>query len=288
MTTDIETARDTTRDNRDDEHWVVKASRFVAEPMVRVTQDLAFGDHPRLRYDLYEPPPSTKAVATAHFIYGGSWETGERGCYRHVGAGLAMQAIRTVIADYRLHPEVSFPGFVDDMAQAYAHVAQNHGTGSAPPVIIGHSAGAHIGALLCGDRSYFARAGAAELKPSAFVGMSGPYVFDPTTWDTTKHIFTPVAETPDRARPIVFASRDFPPTLLIHGGRDTLVTPNASEIMHNALLAAGASSDLKIYPHLAHAGPIAVIARPMRWLAPVLKSVSRFVIAESKKAASAS
>jgi acetyl esterase/lipase len=119
MTTDIETARDATRDNRDDEHWVVKASRFVAEPMVRVTQDLAFGDHPRLRYDLYEPPPSTKAVATAHFIYGGSWETGERGCYRHVGAGLAMQGIRTVIADYRLHPEVSFPGFVDDMAQAY-------------------------------------------------------------------------------------------------------------------------------------------------------------------------
>lgn len=264
-------------------HWLVRASRFVAEPMIRVTRGRRFGDHARYRYDLFEPPPSTGARATALFIYGGSWATGERGCYAHVGTALAMNGIRTVIADYRLYPTVSFPGFVEDIARAFAYTARRHATGGQRPIIIGHSAGAHIGALICGDERYLEIAGAGDLAPSAFVGISGPYVFDPTTWPTTHHIFTTTRDAPNRARPIMFARRDFPKTLLIHGGRDRLVTPNASEIFHNALLAAGARSELRIYPHLAHVGPIAVIARPMRWLAPVLRTVSTFVLATASE-----
>lgn len=264
-------------------HWLVRASRLVADPMVRVTRDRPYGDQARHQYDLFEPPPSTGVKATALFIYGGSWETGERGCYTHVGTALAMNGIRTVIADYRLHPTVSFPGFVDDMARAFAHTARRYASPDQAPLIIGHSAGAHIGALVCGDPRYLARAGAEQIAPRAFVGISGPYVFDPTTWPTTHHIFTTTRDAPDEARPIMFAHRTFPQTLLIHGGRDRLVTPNASEIFHNALLAAGAQSELRIYPHLAHVGPITVIARPMRWLAPVLRTVSAFALRAASK-----
>lgn len=253
--------------------WQVVVSRAVAEPNVRVERARSYGPTSRHVYNLYEPPTGQPVIATALFIYGGSWETGERGCYAFVGAALATKGVRTIIADYRLHPQVSFPGFVEDMALAYAHTAKHYAHNGQPPVLVGHSAGAHIAALLAGDRRYLHDVGAGDQRPNVFIGLSGPYVFDPTTWDTTKHIFAPVKATPDLARPIAFAAPDFPKTLLLHGGRDTLVTPNASTLFHKALVEAGADATVKVYRHLAHAGPIVTFARPLRWLAPTLKDV---------------
>ncbi|MEM1306091.1 MAG: alpha/beta hydrolase [Pseudomonadota bacterium] len=257
--------------------WQVIVSRLVAERGVDQTLGLKFGDGARDTYDLYEPPAGTPVRGLVQFIYGGSWETGERGCYSFVGAALAKKGLRTVIADYRLFPETAFPGFVHDAARAYAHAFAHHAVDGAPPVIVGHSAGAHIAALLCGDPHYLDAAAPDAPRPQTFVGLSGPYAFDPTTWETTKRIFTAVADTPDIARPIMFARPSFPRSLLMHGGRDTLVTPNASTQFHDALTAAGAHCELHIFPHLAHVGPIATFARPLRWRASTLRRVVQFI-----------
>ncbi|MEO0671200.1 MAG: prolyl oligopeptidase family serine peptidase, partial [Pseudomonadota bacterium] len=145
------------------------------------------------------------------------------------------------------------------------------------PVLVGHSAGAHIAALLIGDDRYLAALERDVPRPSAFVGMSGPYAFDPTTWDTTAHIFATTTDNPDAARPVTFASRSFPPTLLIHGSRDQLVTPNASVAMRDALSEAGAEVTLKTYGLLAHGGTVMAMVRPLRWVTPVFDDMLSFV-----------
>ena len=52
------------------------------------------------------------------FFYGGGWTSGERGDYGFVGRAFAARGFVTVIPDYRLVPEVRFPAFIEDGAQA--------------------------------------------------------------------------------------------------------------------------------------------------------------------------
>jgi acetyl esterase/lipase len=61
----------------------------------------------------------------------------------------------TVVADYRIYPEVVFPVFVEDAARAVKW-AQDHAaeSGGDPKrlFLMGHSAGAHIAAMLAMNR----------------------------------------------------------------------------------------------------------------------------------------
>mgnify|MGYP006191682469 CR=1 FL=1 len=61
------------------------------------------------------------------FFYGGSWNSGSKDDYGFVGEALASRGIVVVIADYRLDPQVRYPAFLQDGAQAvawtYQHIA---------------------------------------------------------------------------------------------------------------------------------------------------------------------
>jgi acetyl esterase/lipase len=88
------------------------ASRLVAA-------DVPYGEGPRRQLDVYAP------VAGAHrplpvivFIYGGSWANGTREGYHFAARALSAAGFVTVVPDYRLVPEVRFPGFVQDCAAA--------------------------------------------------------------------------------------------------------------------------------------------------------------------------
>ena len=62
-----------------------------------------------------------------------------------------------VTPDYRLHPEVKFPAFLQDCAAAAAWVFRNihdHGGDDAAVFLMGHSAGGYNAAMLALDASY--------------------------------------------------------------------------------------------------------------------------------------
>ena len=166
-------------------------STVFADGGVTVERGLSYGPHERHVLDLYRPQDGDGNGAVAVFIYGGGWRAGERATYGFVGAALASRGVTTVIPDYRLFPEVMFPDFVGDAAAAYRWAADNiAGTGTKRPVfLVGHSAGAHIAALMAVDNGYLDEDGAGVPKPAGFVGLAGPYSFDPTTFETTRDIF---------------------------------------------------------------------------------------------------
>jgi acetyl esterase/lipase len=132
-----------------------------------VEHDRAYGPEPSQKLDIYVPAdPKDKLMDAIVFFYGGRWTYGAKEDYRFVAATFAKEGFIVVIPDYRKYPYVRFPVFVEDGAKAlawvYDHIAELHGD-PARIHVVGHSAGAHIGALLTADPHYLADEGKRSL-----------------------------------------------------------------------------------------------------------------------------
>jgi len=244
----------------------------------RRLDDLAYGPATRHRLDLYVPNrPDPRGAPCVAFFYGGSWQGGQRALYAFVGEALASRGFVTAVADYRVYPEVTFPGFVEDGARATAWLsghAAGHGGDPARIFVAGHSAGAHIAMLVALDPRYLSPPAAPRLAGA--VGLSGPYDFLPLESEKLKSVFGSAAGTP-ATQPITFARKDAPPILLLHGADDSIVRPGNSERLAQRTRAAGGRAELHIYEGIGHAGLLARLAAPLRSGSTVLDDIARFV-----------
>lgn len=244
-------------------------------------RDVAYGPHPRQRMDIYVPRGGRETLKpVVFFVYGGSWANGAKETYAFVGEALSARGFVTVIADYRLVPEIRFPVFIEDGALALRFVRDNIARfGGAPGAIhlMGHSAGAYNAMMLTLDKRYLAAVGMRAGDIRSTVGLSGPYDFLPFDIDVTREAFGN-ARDPAQTQPINFARRDAPPIFLATGSADTTVLPRNSERLAVALRKAGARSiSLKIYPGLGHASTATALSRILQWQAPILDDVVAFL-----------
>ena len=69
--------------------------------------DLPYGNDPRQQLDIIAPRRGENLPVVV-FWYGGSWIARRKSEYRFVGDTLAKRGIVTVLADYRLYPQVTF------------------------------------------------------------------------------------------------------------------------------------------------------------------------------------
>jgi acetyl esterase/lipase len=246
---------------------------------VKRTANVAFGPGARDRLDVYQP-----ATASAHplpviiFWHGGGWTDGQKGFYRFVGAALAQLGYVTILPNYRVYPQVRFPAFLDDAARAVLWVQQHAADYGADPhriVLMGHSAGAHMAAMLAVNHSYLQRAGADPHDIIALIGLSGPYDLKPNT-PVLNTIFS-APYTPKDWQVIPYVTADAPPALLVHGAADDLVSPNNTIDMAAALRAHGVHVEMRIYPGRSHADTVAGLSVPARGRAPVLQDVAQFM-----------
>jgi acetyl esterase/lipase len=246
---------------------------------------LAYGDHPRQRLDVYVPggPPPAAGWPGVLFFYGGSWNDGERGDYRFVGEALAERGMLAAVADYRLYPQVRYPDFLHDSAQALAWwFAQAPGLGADPARlhVMGHSAGAYNAAMLAIDGRWLRAAGSTPRRLAGWIGLAGPYDFLPIRNPEVQPVFMHPHYPPDSQ---VFAHIDSSSSraLLLAAADDDLVDPQRNTVgLAERLRANGVAVTSRLYPRVNHLTLVAALARPLRWLAPVLDDVSGFVAAD--------
>ena len=244
-----------------------------------ITRDVAYGADARQKLDIYVPKNAPPHLPVIVFFYGGAWQMGDKADYLFAAEALASRGMIVVVPNYRLYPEVTFPGFAEDGAAATAWAIRNVVKIGGDPhriFIAGHSAGAYIAIMLAMNGDYLARADVSTNDLAGAIGISGPYNFLPLTRTDVKPIFEVVADM-SRTQPISFARPDAPPLLLLDGAADRTVDPENTLTMATAQQAAGGKVELHLYPGIGHIGAITALTPLFRSRAPVLDDIDRFV-----------
>ena len=235
------------------------ANGGIAPPDATVTYAPAHG----LRLDVYRPA-TAEAAPVVVFFYGGGWTSGARDDYRFVGRRLSEAGIVAMVADYRLFPQATFPGFVEDgaaaVAWARAHAA-DYGGDPARVFVAGHSAGAQIAALLATDPRYLRAQGLRPRDLAGVIGLSGPYDF--VIDDALAPIFGDRARWPE-AQPLAHVDGDESPFLLVHGDADRRVEARDSRQLAAALQALGEPATLLMLEDAGHTAPLVALYAPSR------------------------
>ncbi len=246
------------------------------DPGVQRIANVAYGTGPRQAMDMYRPAQrSATALPVIVFLYGGSWNSGDRQGYEFVGRALAAKGFLVAIPDYRLVPQVHYPAFLQDNAAAVRWIAQHagdYGGQSGRVVLVGHSAGAYNAAMVAMDPRWL---GADRALVRGFVGLAGPYDFAPFVDKTVEETFAGVADQAS-TQPIAYAGAGSPPALLATGDRDTVVRPRNSDALARALRANGVRVERLTYPRVGHAGLITAFAAPLRSHAEILDATAAF------------
>jgi sterol desaturase/sphingolipid hydroxylase (fatty acid hydroxylase superfamily)/acetyl esterase/lipase len=179
------------------------AARGSAEPAslppgVRRLADLPYGDAAKQRIDVYLPPAGTAPPGGAPIlvmVHGGAWIFGDKSSRGVVGEKLAHWVARGwifVSVNNRLMPEADPRTQAEDVARAMAFVQQQAVSWDGDNrrlVLMGHSAGAHLVALLSASPGLAAQSGAnrwagtvvldgAALDVAALMRESHPRFYD--------------------------------------------------------------------------------------------------------------
>ena len=129
-------------------------------------RNIAYGDDPAQRFDLYLPA-GAKAAPVVFYVHGGGWANGDK-----TNPGVANKlaywlpkGYAVASANYRMVPAAMPVEQARDVARAVARLQRGAGEWKLDPrrvVLMGHSAGAHLVALLGAEPRLLADAGASR------------------------------------------------------------------------------------------------------------------------------
>jgi len=157
----------------------------------RLIPDIPYGSDPAQRFDVYVPAQAPASVAPAPvllFVHGGGWARGDKANTRVVEPKIAHwvdQGYVVISASYRMLP-TPVAQQADDVAAAIAFAQSQAGLWGGDPkhfILLGHSAGAHLVALVAaGART------ATRPQPWRGAVLLDSAAFDLTTLMTHRHL----------------------------------------------------------------------------------------------------
>jgi acetyl esterase/lipase len=215
-------------------------------------------DRVRHKLDLFVPK-GKKGYPVVVFLHGGAWMYGDKsvsGLYSAVGRCLAENGVGAVFPNYRLSPWVQHPEHIRDVARAFAwthrHIAE-HGGKPDRLFVGGHSAGAHLAALLATDDTYLRAEGLSRGNIRGVIAVSGIYripeklsVRLPNLGGATGRkvelgfnpfevVFGKDARARRAASPLHHVCPGLPPFLVVYAQHELLLLPEQAEEFVEAL-----------------------------------------------------
>jgi acetyl esterase/lipase len=208
------------------------------------------------------------------WIHGGGWHGGDKEggadlARRFLPAGFAVASI-----DYRLTKDhAPFPAQIEDCFAALIWLRQHADKYHIDPEhvgVVGHSAGAHLSALIAttGNTSKFFTNAPVSTSVQAAVMWAGPFDLgrERAHWPRTTFIWNPADpfcqtffpggaydETFARwASPATYLHSNLPPMLIVHGGRDTLVPESQAAAFAQSAKAMGNDVTYRVDPLHGH------------------------------------
>src|SRR6266571_4871286 len=165
------------------------AVAFLSEARAQnVKRDIPYADpaHERQVLDVYSPPNASN-LPVVFWIHGGGWQTGDKTSVQIKPRVFMDKRFVFVSTNYRLLPSVDMATIVRDIAKSihwvHDHIAE-YGGDPKRLLVMGHSAGAQLAALICTDERYLK----AEGLPLAII--KGCVPVDGDTYDVPLQVAT--------------------------------------------------------------------------------------------------
>ncbi len=243
-------------------------------------ENIPYGKAELNRLSVYLPERRQERPTTLIFFYGGCWggcETLNKEHYLFLAQALTAKGYNVVIPDYRRHPEVKFATIMSDASHAVewvkAHIA-DYGGDPKRLFLMGHSAGAHIAAMLTLNESYLPPETYKSIK--GFIGLAGPYDFLPLTDAYQKVVFGPMENYP-KTQPVNFVDGTEPPLLLLYGNDDDTVKPINIESLSRIVKQRGGCAESQRYNGLNHVDLLGALSTPLQSNVPVMNDIVDFI-----------
>lgn len=246
---------------------------------VQVKRDIAYGPQPWQKLDIYGPADMVQgsSLPVIMFFHGGRWTFGQKEQYAFVANTFAKEGYIVIVPDYSKYPDVRFPAFVEEAALAvswaYDH-SVDYGGNPKSLNVVGHSSGAHIGALVATDPQYLAAYGKDRSIINAYAGLAGPYDFEPKEEDL-KELFGPPDRYPLMQIP-TFIDGKQSPMLLLHGAGDEIVGYHNVENVQKKIQATGGDVEAILYPGIDHTEIVGALSWVLDKKAPVKDDIITF------------
>lgn len=171
------------------------ATPYIAP--AQVSRTVIYGEHQRQQVDIYEPEGAVDAVPLVLFIHGGGWSNGSHKRVQAKPAHFNASDYYFASTGYRLlpdHPVESQAQDVGDAIKALRGQASAIGFDPDRIVLVGHSAGAHLAALVASDPSYASEAfgairGVILLDGAGYDVPANIAAAGPQTWQLYTNVF---------------------------------------------------------------------------------------------------
>ncbi|MBZ9738639.1 MULTISPECIES: alpha/beta hydrolase [unclassified Mesorhizobium] len=116
-----------------------QAFRDALSAQGRARLDIAYGDRPRNRFDLFLPKATPRGLVV--FIHGGYWMETDKSLWSHLGNGAVGSGFAVAMPSYTQCPDIRIAGIVTEIAAAIGTAAAMI---DGPLMLTGHSAGGHL------------------------------------------------------------------------------------------------------------------------------------------------
>lgn len=119
------------------ETWAKRAAAFRAAQAGQL--DIAYGDHPRERFDLFLPDGAPRGLVV--IVHGGYWLAFDKSSWSDLATGPLALGWAVAMPSYALAPEATLPEITAQIGKAISAVAARV---DGPIRLTGHSAGGHL------------------------------------------------------------------------------------------------------------------------------------------------
>jgi acetyl esterase/lipase len=224
--------------------------RPLALPAVRFEERVfSIRENEKLTLDVYRPAYEHEPLPGLVVVHGGTWQSGSNSEFVALNAYLAGRDYIVVAINYRLSPPYRFPAGRDDVLAAIAYLkVYGHEFGMDPNriALLGRSAGGQLALLAAYTAGEPAIRGVISIYGPTDLQFGYEHPAAPRLFDTREALTTYLGGSPSdasdayyAASPINFVTASSPPTLLIHGMRDGIVSPAESARLEGKLRQAG-------------------------------------------------
>lgn len=196
--------------------------------------NLQYGDDPQYNLlDVYRPVDQGGKLPVIILIHGGNWCYGTKETYQYYGMGLAQHGFAVVNASYRLAPDVSFPGELDDINKyihwVVAHAEEYHFDLN-NVFLVGDSAGGQMAYQYLtvyanpSYRKYFGYEKPQLTFRAGILNCAPYFMLTQTLWTATKAYFTEevLAQKREMMAPEESYVPEIPPLYVATGNADYL------------------------------------------------------------------